>query len=460
MVTKKTILHEDKRSKKIRFTAARIANLSCPPSKRQAFLWDSFAPGLGVRVTHNSSNKVFIFQDRFNGKTFRVKIGSTLTLDIKKAQLEANRMMGLLRRGIDPRREKAEKIASEVQKNEEEAARLAKDSATVASAWYDYYQEKSKSKKDGKFIWGDKHKAHLAHFTQLGGAIILRGKRPTQSNVKRPGILTPLMTLKLSELDEETISSWLKKESSRAPTSSAKAYAVLRAFINWCSKDKKYMAIINADSIKSEQVIDNLIPSKPKKNDSLRKAQINLWFNEVKKISNPVICSYLQCLLLTGARRNELAALKWKDVDLKWKSLTIRDKVDGERTIPLTPYVEFLIQALPRQNQFVFSSPLSKSGRIEEPRKQHAKAILNAGLPPLSLHGLRRSFGTLSEWVEVPAGIVAQIMGHKPSAIAEKHYIQRELDLLEIWHIKIEKWILNEAKIKFISTKSRLEVVK
>lgn len=36
----------------------------------------------------------------------------------------------------------------------------------------------------------------------------------------------------------------------------------------------------------------------------------------------------------------------------------------------------------------------------------------------------------LFEWVEVPTRIVAQLMGHKPSVIAEKHYIQRELDLL------------------------------
>ncbi|SDX14951.1 hypothetical protein [Nitrosomonas communis] len=70
-------------------------------------------------------------------------------------------------------------------------------------------------------------------------------------------------------------------------------------------------------------------------------------------------------------------------------------------------------------------------------------------LPALS--GLRRSFGILSGWVEVAAGIVAQIMGHKPSAIAEKHYIQRELDLLHLWHVKIEQWILHEAGIKFVA---------
>ncbi|MFZ4539352.1 hypothetical protein [Propionivibrio sp.] len=70
-----------------------------------------------------------------------------------------------------------------------------------------------------------------------------------------------------------------------------------------------------------------------------------------------------------------------------------------------------------------------------------------AGLPALSLHGLRRSFGTLTEWCEVPAGVVAQLMGHKPSATAEKHYRRRPLDLLRQWHIKIEAWILEQARI-------------
>jgi len=63
------------------------------------------------------------------------------------------------------------------------------------------------------------------------------------------------------------------------------------------------------------------------------------------------------------------------------------------------------------------------------------------------MHGLRRSFGTLCEWVEMPAGIAAQIMGHKPSATAEKHYRRRPLDLLRMWHTKAEAWILNEAGI-------------
>ena len=45
-------------------------------------------------------------------------------------------------------------------------------------------------------------------------------------------------------------------------------------------------------------------------------------------------------------------------------------------------------------------------------------------------------------------GVVAQIQGHKPSALAEKHYRRRPLDLLRMWHTKIEGWILEQAGIK------------
>ena len=169
--------------------------------------------------------------------------------------------------------------------------------------------------------------------------------------------------------------------------------------------------------------------------------------------------AYLQCLLLTGARREELAGVKWDDLDFQWKSITIKDKFEGKRTIPLAPFVESLLAALPRRNEWVFSSPTAASGRLMEPRIGHNKALTAAGLPALSLHGLRRSFGTLAECVECPAGVSAQIMGHKPSAIAEKHYRRRPLDLLRRWHTKIESWILEQANIDFVPEQTGLRVV-
>jgi hypothetical protein len=41
-----------------------------------------------------------------------------------------------------------------------------------------------------------------------------------------------------------------------------------------------------------------------------------------------------------------------------------------------------------------------------------------------------------------------QIQGHEPSATAEKHYKKRPIDLLRMWHVKIEKWILEQAGIE------------
>lgn len=66
----------------------------------------------------------------------------------------------------------------------------------------------------------------------------------------------------------------------------------------------------------------------------------------------------------------------------------------------------------------------------------------------MTLQGLRRSFGTLAEWLEVPTGVVAQIQGHKPSALAEKHYRRRPLDLLRQWRTRIEAWMLEQAGIE------------
>ena len=86
----------------------------------------------------------------------------------------------------------------------------------------------------------------------------------------------------------------------------------------------------------------------------------------------------------------------------------------------------------------------------------HNRALSIAGLPPLTLHGLRRTFASLAEWVEMPHGIVAQIMRHAPSATAERHYINRPLELLAVWHGKYEAWILQEAGISFVSTQAVL----
>src|SRR5699024_7396713 len=102
----------------------------------------------------------------------------------------------------------------------------------------------------------------------------------------------------------------------------------------------------------------------------------------------------------------------------------------------------------------------AEAGYLADGNHAHTDAIEAVGLPHLTLHGLRRSFGTLSEWVECPVGVVAQIQGHKPSALAEKHYRKRPLDLLRMWHNKIELWILDQAGLEQPPVNSGLRRIK
>jgi len=253
---------------------------------------------------------------------------------------------------------------------------------------------------------------------------------------------------RLSDISADQVMGWLTLEKKYRPTAVAKGYRLLRACLNWAESHKKYQGAVDLDSIFNNSRIKKVLPKPKSRNDSLQRNQLAHWFKAVQGINNPVIAASLQTILLTGARREEVLSLRWNDVDFQWMSLSIKDKVEGARIIPLTPYVANLLSNLPRRNIWVFSSDTSASGRLTEPYIAHAEALKQAELPPLSIHGLRRSFSNLSEWVECPVGVVAQIMGHKPSAIAEKHYKARPLDLLQMWHNKIEAQILEFAGLE------------
>ena len=297
---------------------------------------------------------------------------------------------------------------------------------------------------DRKAQWGDRHLFDHNDMVRAGGGKVTRGLRPGQSKTKQPGMLLSLLSQPINEITREKVAVWLKREVQKRPTRTRLAFSLLKAFIAWASDQPKYRALVDAGACDR---LSRELPSKQAKDDCLQKEQLGLWFEGVKQINNPVISYYLQILLLTGARRNELATMKWADVDTQWHTALIKDKVEGSRKIPLTPYVELLLNNLKRVNKYVFASPTAKSKHITEPRIAHIQALEAVGLPPLTLQGLRRSFGTLAEWTECPAGISAQIMGHKPSALVEKHYRKRPIDLLRQWHTKIEKFILDEAGI-------------
>ena len=419
------------------FTTARIENLTCETGKAQSIYWDTKAPGLGLRVTAAGARS-FIFEARLFGKTIRTTIGDARTWELGKARAEATRLKTLTDKDVDPREQRAEQQAA----HEARKAAARRNDVTFGEAW-DIYINTRKS------FWSERHYQDHQQHASIGGLPRKRGKGLTE-----PGPLALLRPIKLNSLTGDRIAEWLSLEAANRPTMTALSFRLLRAFIRWAADSKDFTGLIPSEAYKARDVKDAVPRVKAKEGDVLQREQLATWFAAVRAIPNFVQSTYLQGLLITGARREELAALRWEEVDMRWRSITLDDKVEGTggRTIPLPPYLASLFTELKKRNNdspWVFPSPTSADGKIAEPRIAHVKALRAADLPHVSLHGLRRSFGTLSEWCEVPVGIVAQIQGHKPSAIAEKHYRRRPLDLLRKWHDQIEAWILEQAGIGF-----------
>ncbi len=454
-------------------TAGAIERLSCPTDKMQAFLRDSEAPGLRVRVTAAGA-KSYVYEAKLNRQTIRRTIGDVKLWSIEQARTEARRLAVLLDQGTDPRElEQQQQADREAAKTAQADAELLA-SVTVGEAWTAYLIER-------RPFWGERHFADHVKMSKAGGEPVKRGvkyasdaeqRSKSASKAERPttqpGPVYPLLSLPLRDLTTERVELWAAEQAKTRPTYGRLCWRCLKVFLGWCAEHSTYSkALTTANPAKSKKAREAL--GKPNvKQDALLREQLSAWFDAVGKIQSRTASAVLQVMLLTGARPGEVLGLRWEDINFQWKGLTIRDKVEGERVIPLTPYVQHLLAGLPKRRDqdgqpvpFVFSSATSEDGAMSAPRKHHTQACTVAGIEGLTLHGLRRSFKSLTEWLEIPAGVVAQIQGHKPSATAEKHYTVRPLDLLRLHHERIEAWMLEQAGVQFdrAAEPGRLRVV-
>ena len=426
-------------AERINLTAGAIERLTCPAGKQQAFMRDSEAPGLRVRVTAAGA-KSFVYEAKLNRQTIRRTIGDVKLWSIEQARTEARRLAVVLDNGQDPREIERQQQADKATAK----AAAAVQAATVGEVWAVYLEARRPH-------WGARHHADHVKLVQAGGEVSKRVTRGRGVTVAGP--LHSLMGLTLRDLTAPAIEAWAAREAQTRPTSARLAWRCLKAFLSWCAEQPEYAPVLPSVNPAKTKKAREALGKAGVKQDALLKEQLPAWFAAVQQIQNPIAAAYLQVLVLTGARSGEVRGLRWEDVNTKWKGLTIRDKVEGERVIPLTPYVSHLLHSLPRRSEWVFPSTArgkdTEGQTLSIPRAPHNAACAVAGIEGLTLHGLRRSFKSLTEWLEIPAGVVAQIMGHKPSATAEKHYTVRPLDLLRVHHERIEAWVLEQAGIVF-----------
>ena len=131
--------------------------------------------------------------------------------------------------------------------------------------------------------------------------------------------------------------------------------------------------------------------------------------------------AFVKLLILTGARRSEVAGMTWSEIDTAsrvWTLPAARAKNATEYQIPLSDSAVQILQALPRiaDSDLVFTL----SGRVPirgfHNIKTRIDALMRAGAP-WTLHDLRRSFASGCARLGIAIHIVEAALNHKSGSI-------------------------------------------
>ncbi len=136
-------------------------------------------------------------------------------------------------------------------------------------------------------------------------------------------------------------------------------------------------------------------------------------------------------LLLTGARRNEIAGLRWTEVDFDRRRLVLppsRTKAGGrtgDRRISLNEQAFRILERLYEtraRSLFVFPASKGNSGyATSEPKIWRNKVLPKAGLEGVRIHDLRHSFASfaLADGASLP--MIGKALGHANSRATERY---------------------------------------
>ena len=135
----------------------------------------------------------------------------------------------------------------------------------------------------------------------------------------------------------------------------------------------------------------------------------------------PAAVAAIRVAALTGLRIGEVLAIRWEHVAFETGRLTLPETKSGRRTHDLpTPAVEVLA-ALPRINDWSFTTGRDAAITYKTTRAVFARAAKAAGLEDVRLHDLRRTVMTNAAMAGVGTHVLRDLLGHKTTAMADRY---------------------------------------
>ena len=175
--------------------------------------------------------------------------------------------------------------------------------------------------------------------------------------------------------------------------------------------------------------IAGIVSSPVRKTRFLQKADLPKWYKAVAEMNRSVAERTARDIFLvglfTGLRRSEIFTLKWADVDLPNKTLTVRNtKNHRDHTLPLPDVLVKLFRERKSEtgkSEFVFPG---KSGRtaVRDIDDSRLRIVRNSGVD-FSLHDLRRTFATVATEIGVPPYLLKKLLNHRSGDVTEGYVI-------------------------------------
>lgn len=170
-------------------------------------------------------------------------------------------------------------------------------------------------------------------------------------------------------------------------------------------------------------------PAKPGRLRYLEKDEVPILLEKAKALRSPYLSDFIELALNTGARKNEILQLQFKNVDLKRRILTIEahtTKTGRRRYLPINRSSEAIFER--RKDYKEKNCPASpwvfakrNGDRVKYPENAFRQAVANTGLTDFCVHDLRHTFASIlvSEGVDLIK--VRDLLGHSSIRMTERY---------------------------------------
>lgn len=130
----------------------------------------------------------------------------------------------------------------------------------------------------------------------------------------------------------------------------------------------------------------------------------------------------IRLLAFTGARRAEITALKWREIDLERGALRLETSKTGQKVVTLSPGAAAILTGLTAVSGSPFVFPAGKGGGYYQGvAKVWGAARARAGLSDVRLHDLRHTFASFGAGGGFGLPVIGALLGHRHAATTARY---------------------------------------